>query len=158
MRRFAFIALVLVSAACGRQQANVGEQSITFVSPVSADSVLARTAAALTQLGFTVGGQQENLVFTAPAPLPDSATGGAGSPADIAPGTPQLWFVHVVADERLFRGGSNVTVRGYLVPPTGVLTPGNIVQQQAQPVTSARPAAFRELRRIADRLVAVGGR
>ena len=158
MRRFAFIALAFVSAACGVQEINAGEQSLSFVSPATIDVLLTRTETTLGELGFTVGGRHENLVFTAPQPLPEAARGGPGSPADTAGAGPQLWFVHVVANNRLFRGGSNVTVRGYLVPRTGNLTPGNILQQQAQPVTSARPAAYRELRRIADRLHAVSAR
>jgi len=147
MRRFSFVALAVVFAACGSPQVEVGEQSVSFVSPVGVDSVLARASAELVQLGFTVSGRQENLVFTTPQPVP-----GAGGATTASDSGAQLWFIHVLADAERFRGGSNTIVRAFLIPRTGNLTPGNIVQEQALPVTSARPEAFRELRRIADRL------
>ena len=148
MRRFAFVALAVVLAACGAPEAVVGEQSVVFVTPASQDSALARVSRELAQLGFSIGGRQENLVFTTPRPLPAATRTGTTARDTM----PQLWFVHVLADDRLFRGGSNVTVRGYFVPQTGMLSPGNVVQEQALPVTSARTEAFRELRRIAGLL------
>lgn len=153
MRRFALVAAALVTAACGAPQVDVREQSLTFASPLGMDSVLARASAELVQLGFTIGGRQDNLVFTVPKAMPAEAAGRTVSDSG-----EQLWFVHVLAADRLFRGGSNTTLRAYLMPRTGNLTPGNIVQEQAQPVTSARPEAFRELRRIADRLQAAAFR
>ena len=147
MRRYAFIALIAVSASCRVQhQVEVGENSVRLVNPATTEGALAQAAAELTQLGFTVGGREENLVFTTPQPLPAAAAAG---------GPQQLWFLHVVADDRLFRGGADVTVRGFLVPHVGNMTPGNVVQQRAIPITAARPEAFREVRRIAERLNAV---
>jgi len=143
MRRFVFIALAVALAACGTQQAAVSEQSVQFSSPAHPDSVLTRVAAELTQLGFTIGGREENLVFTAPRPLPAGAGEG---------GREQLWFVHVVSDAQLFRGGTTTRVRGFFVPQTGDITPGNIVQEKAQQITVDRPDAFREVRRVAERL------
>ncbi len=148
MRCSMFLALAVIVAACGAPEATIGEQSVVFASPDRKETALEREATELTQLGFTVTGRQENLVFTAPQPMPPAPQHEAASGDSL----PQLWFVHVLADDRLFRGGSNVTVRGYYVPRTGILTPGNLVQEQAMPVTSARREAFRELRRIADRL------
>ena len=148
MRRFAFTAALVAVAACGTPQAEVGESSVKFASPPPADSALTVAAAALTRLGFTVGGRQENLVFTTPQPVPAAAqtSGAANEP------TPQLWFLHVTADDRLFRGGSNTTVRAFLMPRTGTVSPGNVVQENATLVTVDRPEAFRELRRIAEEL------
>ena len=148
MRRSLFVALTVVVAACGAPEATIGDQSVVFASPARKDTALARVATELAQLGFTVNGRQENLVFTAPREMPPAPRQAAASGDSL----PQQWFVHVLADDRLFRGGSNITVRGYFVPRTGKLSPGNIVQEQALPVTSARPEAFRELRRVADRL------
>ena len=148
MRRFAFTAALVAVAACGTPQAEVGESSVKFASPPPADSALAVAAAALSQLGFTVGGRHENLIFTTPQPVPAAAlpAGAASDP------TPQMWFLHVTADDRLFRGGSNTTVRAFLMPRTGNVSPGNAVQENATLVTIDRPEAFRELRRIAEHL------
>jgi len=143
MPRFAFIVLAVALAACRLPQAEVSEQSVQFVSPSSPDSALTRVAAELTQLGFAIGGREENLVFTAPTPLPAGAGEG---------GREQLWFVHVVSNARLFRGGTDTRVRGFLVPQTGDVSPGNIVQEKALQITADRPAAFREVQRVAERL------
>ena len=147
MRRFAFVAALVAVAACGTPQAEVGESSVRFASPPPADSALNRVAAALTNLGFTIGGRHENLVFTAPQAMPAAAL-----PQGMAGETPQMWFFHVTADDRLFRGGSNTTVRAFLMPRTGDITPGNVVQENALLITAARPEAFREMQRIAEQL------
>ena len=154
MRRFVFVAAVVALAACGTPAPEVGEHSVRFASQPPADSALTRAAAALTELGFTVGGRHENLVFTTPQPRPAAAR-VAGVANDT---TAQLWFLHVTADDRLFRGGSNTTVRAFLIPSTGNVSPGNVVQENALPVNSDRPEAFRELRRIAERLHAAATR
>ena len=154
MRRVVVLAIVVALGACGTPRPEVGEHSIRFASPPPADSALNRVAAELTRLGFTIGGRHENLIFTAPRPLPAEAR-SAGAANDT---TPVLWFLHVTADDRLFRGGSNTTVRAFFVPPTGNLSPGNIVQENAMAVTSDRPEAFRELTRIADQLYAAAMR
>ena len=154
MRRLVVLAIVVALGACGTPEPEVGEHSIRFASPPPADSALNRAAAELAQLGFTIGGRQENLLFTAPRPLPPEAR-PSGATNDT---TPVLWFLHITADDRLFRGGSNTTVRAFFVPPTGNLSPGNVVQENAVPITSDRPEAFRELRRIADRLHAAAMR
>ena len=148
MRRFAFTAALVAVAACGTPQAEVGESSVKFSSPPPADSALTIAAATLTRLGFTVGGRQDNLIFTTPQPIPAAAL-PAGAASD---STAQLWFLHVTADNRLFRGGSNTTVRAFLMPRTGNVSPGNVVQENATLVTVDRPEAFRELRRIAEEL------
>ena len=160
MRPFVFLSAVIVLAACGTPQAQVGEHSIQFVSPPPADSALNRAAAELAQLGFTIGGRHENLIFTSPQPAPGTgASGGtAGTSSAAADTSAQLWFIHVTADDRLFRGGSNTTVRAFFVPRTGNLSPGNVVQENAQAVTSDHREAFRELRRIADQLYAAAMR
>jgi len=150
MRRFAFLVMAVVAAACGVQEAQVGEQTVKIATPSSPDTLLARAAAELTQLGFTIGGREGNMIFTVPRPLSDAAS-SAGA-ANMAGTANQLWFVHFVADSRMFRSGTNGTVRGYLVPRTGAPSPGNVVQENAQQITSERVAAFRELRRVAERL------
>lgn len=155
MRRFVFLAALVAIAACGAPLPEVGESSVKFASPPPADSALSRAAAELTRLGFTIGGRQENLVFTAPQPMPASARPANAVAND---STPQQWFLHVTADDRLFRGGSNTTVRAFLMPRTGNVSPGNVVQEQALLVTSDRPEAFRELRRIAEQLQAAAMR
>src|SRR5688500_18456161 len=149
MRRFVFVAAVVtLAAACGTPAPEVGEHSVRFASPPPADSALNRAAAALAELGFTVGCRHENLIFTTPQPLPAGArVGGVANDT-----TAQLWFLHVTADDRLFRGGSNTTVRAFLIPSTGNVSPGNVVQENALPVNSDRPEAFRELRRSAEQL------
>ena len=160
MRPFVFLSAVVAFAACGTPQAEVGQHSVQFVSPPPADSALNRAAAELAQLGFTIGGRHENLIFTAPQPLRIGTSGStaATSSGAAADTSAQLWFIHVTADDRLFRGGSNTTVRAFFVPRTGNLSPGNVVQENAQAVTSDHPEAFRELRRIADRLYAAAMR
>ena len=154
MRRFVVLAIVVALAACGTPRPEVGEHSIRFASPPPADSALNRVAAELTRLGFTIGGRHENLIFTTPQPIPPQAR-----PASAAnDSTSMLWFLHVTADDRLFRGGSNTTVRAFFVPPTGNLSPGNVVQENALAVTSERPEVFRELTRIAEQLYAAAMR
>src|SRR5688572_27524424 len=114
MRRYAFIAMAMLVAGCGPQVVEVSEQSVQFVAPSSRDSTLAKVAAELTQLGFAIGGRQDTLIFTAPRPLPAGA-GVAGGATAGPGGSEQLWFVHVVSDDRLFRGGSTTRVRGFFV-------------------------------------------
>ena len=151
MRRIAFLALAVLSAACGAREIEVSEGSVSFSTPAPADTLLARAAAELTQLGFTIGGREGNLLFTAPKPLPDSAGAAAG-------GTNQLWLVHIVADNNPFSAGSSGIVRAYLVPETLMPSPGNASMENAQRITDQRPAAFLELRRIAERLNAAANR
>jgi hypothetical protein len=151
MRRFAFLALAVLSTACGARELEVGEGSVSFSTPASADTLLARAAAELTQLGFTIGGREGNLLFTAPRPLPDSARAQPG-------GTNQLWLVHIVADNKVFSAGSDGIVRAYLVPEALMPSPGNTAMDNALRITDQRPAAFLELRRIAERLNAAANR
>jgi hypothetical protein len=145
MRRLAIIALAVVTAACNRGQAIVGEQSVSFSTPASVDTLMARAGSELSRLGFEATATSEGLLFTAPRPLPDSiapATGGA----------PQLWFVHILTEPQRFSAGSSATIRGYLVPAHALPTPGNAVLEYAIPVTDARPAVFNELRRVAEQV------
>jgi len=151
MRRFAFLALAVLSAACGARELQVSEGSVSFSTPASADTLLARAAAELTQLGFTIGGREGNLLFTAPRPLPDSAGAQAGA-------TNQLWLVHIVADNKVFSAGSDGIVRAYLVPEALMPSPGNTAMDNALRITDQRPAAFLELRRIAERINAAANR
>lgn len=145
MRRFAIITLAAFSAACGANQVNVGETTVSFTTPASPDTLLARAAAELTQLGFQMGGREQNLIFTAPRPLPDSIAGTVG-------GDPQQWFIHVTADPQVFAAGSTGVVRAYLIPLMGTPSPGNSVTENVHPVSDDRPAVFRELRRVSERL------
>ncbi len=147
MRGFAIATLAVLTAACGSNTLSVGERTVSFTTPASPDTLLARAEAALLQLGFAVGGRQENVLFTAPRALPDSI---AGSPA----GTPQQWFVHVTAEDKLFSAGTTGTIRAYLVPVTAMPSPGTSAMESAHQVTSRRPAAFRELRRVGERVQA----
>jgi len=156
MRRFAFLVLAVISAACGVQEALVGEQSVKFSTPTSTDTLLARAAAELTELGFTIGGREGNTLFTNPRPLPDAA--GSAGMTNMAGSANQLWFVHFVADSKMFRSGTNGTVRGFLVPETAMTSSGNVVQENALPVSADRVAAFRELQRVAERLNAAANR
>lgn len=145
MRRSAIIALAVLSAACSSNQLFVGERNVSFTTPASPDTLLARAAAALADLGFTVGGREGNMLFTTPAPLPESV---AGSTA----GDPQQWFIHVAAESQQFTTGSTGTLRAYLVPPTELPSPGNSSVENAHQVTADRAAVFGELRRVADRV------
>lgn len=154
MRRFAFTAALVALAACGSPQAEVGESSVKFASPPPADSALSQAAVELARLGFTIGGRHENLIFTAPQPIPAAALAQRAA----GDATSQMWFLHVTADDRLFRGGSNTTIRAFLMPPTGNVSQGNVVQENAVLVTTDRPELFRELRRIAEQLHAAAMR
>ena len=145
MRRLAIISLAVLTAACSRGQAIVGEQSVSFTTPASLDTLMARTGAELSRLGFDATATSEGLLFTAPRPLPDSV-------APAVNGVPQLWFVHVLAERQRFTAGSSATVRGYLVPRNAIPTPGNSVLEYARPITEDQPAAFNELRRVAQQL------
>ncbi len=154
MRRFVVLAALVTVAACGVREVDVGQSSLKFASPPPADSALNRAATELTRLGFTIAGRQENLIFTAPQPLPAAARQGAAASDTM----PQQWFIHVTADDRLFRGGSFTTIRAFFMPQTGNVTPGNVVQENAMVVTADRPEAFRELQRIAEQLHAAAMR
>ena len=143
MRRLAIISLAVLAAACSHGQAIVGEQSVTFSTPASVDTLMARAGSELSRLGFDATATSEGLLFTAPRPLPDSVAPATG-------GAPQLWFVHIVTEPQRFTSGSSATVRGYLVPMHAMPTPGNSVLEYATPITSDRRAIFNELRRVAE--------
>lgn len=145
MRRLAIISLAVLAAACSRGQTVVGEQSVSFSTPASVDTLMARAGTELSRLGFDATATSEGLLFTAPRPLPDSVAPATG-------GAPQLWFVHVLTEPQRFSAGSSATVRGYLVPMHAMPTPGNTILEYAIPVTSARPAVFNELRRVAEQV------
>jgi hypothetical protein len=145
MRRLAIISLAVLAAACSRGQAIVGEQSVTFSTPASVDTLMARAGSELSRLGFDATATSEGLLFTAPRALPDSVAPATG-------GAPQLWFVHIVTEPHRFSAGSSATVRGYLVPMHAMPTPGNSVLEYATPVTSDRRAIFNELRRVAEQV------
>ena len=145
MRRLAIISLAVLAAACSRGQTVAGEQSVRFTTPAPVDTLMARAGAELSRLGFDATATSEGLLFTAPRPLPDSV-------APAVNGTPQTWFIHVLAESQRFTSGSAATVRAYLVPVNAVPTPGNAVLEYAVPVTSARAPVFNELRRVAEQL------
>lgn len=145
MRRLAIISLAVLAAACSRGQTVVGEQSVSFSTPASVDTLMARAGTELSRLGFDATATSEGLLFTAPRPLPDSVAPATG-------GAPQLWFVHVLTEPQRFSAGSSATVRAYLVPMHAMPTPGNTILEYAIPVTSARPAVFNELRRVAEQV------
>ena len=145
MRRLAIISLAVLAAACSRGQTIVGEQSVSFSTPASVDTLMARTGTELSRLGFDATATSEGLLFTAPRPLPDSV-------APAVNGAPQLWFVHVLTEPQQFATGSSASVRAYLIPNHAMPSPGNSVLEYAIPVTSARPAVFNELRRVAEQL------
>ncbi len=145
MRRLAIISLVVVMAACNRGQANVGEQSVSFTTPSTVDTLMARMGTELSRLGFDATATSEGLLFTAPRALPVAVAPATG-------GTPQMWFVHVVTQSQRFTTGANAVVRGYLVPSHAMPTPGNSVLEYAIPITSERQAAFNELRKVAEQL------
>ncbi len=142
MRRFAIVTVVVLSAACGIRQGGTGERTVTFTTPASRDTLLARAATALMEMGFQIGGMEQGMVFTAPQPLPDSVaradTGGA-----------QQWFIQVNAEDQRFIAGSAGVVRAYLLPSTPAPSPGNVSRSNAEPVSTSRPAVFRELERVA---------
>jgi hypothetical protein len=145
MRRLAIISLAVLAAACSRGQTIAGEQTVSFTTPASIDTLMARAGTELSRLGFDATATSEGLLFTAPRPLPDSVAPAVG-------GAPQLWFVHVLAEQQQFAAGSSASVRGYLIPNHAMPSPGNSVLEYAIPVTSARPAVFNELRRVAEQL------
>jgi hypothetical protein len=145
MRRLAIISLAVLAAACSRGTAIVGEESVTFTTPASFDTLLARAGNELSRLGFDATATSEGLLFTSPRPLPDSIVPASG-------GEPQLWFIHVIAEPQRFSAGSSAIVRAYLVPKTAMPTPGNSVLEYATPVTSRSPAVFNELRRVATQV------
>jgi hypothetical protein len=145
MRRLAIISLAVVMAACSRGEAYVGEQSVTFTTPASVDTLMARAGSELSRLGFDATATSEGLLFTAPRPLPESVAPATG-------GAPQMWFVHIVTQSQRFSVGSSAIVRGYLVPAHAMPTPGNSVLEYAIPITNARPAVFNELRRVAEQV------
>jgi hypothetical protein len=143
MRRFAIISLVILTAACGIRQAGSGERTITFTTPATRDTLLARAAVALTQMGFQIGGIEEGMLFTVPRTLPDSIAPALG-------GQRQQWFVQIHATNQRFIAGSSGVVRGYLIPMTAAPpSQGNAVRENAEPVSIERPAIFRELERVA---------
>jgi hypothetical protein len=145
MRRLAFVTLAVVAAACSRGQTIAGEQSVSFTTPASADTLMARAGTELARLGFDATATNEGLLFTSPRALPDSV-------APATAGAPQLWFIHVVVEPQRFSAGSSASVRGYLVPLHAMPSPGNSVLEYAVPVTSDRPAVFNELRRVAEHI------
>lgn len=145
MRRLAFISLAVVMAACNRGETHVGEQSVSFTTPSSVDTLMARVGSELSRLGFDATATSEGLIFTAPRAMPETV-------APATAGTPQMWFVHVVTQSQRFTTGANAVVRGYLVPPHAMPTPGNSVLEYAIPITSSRPAMFNEVRKIGDQL------
>ena len=145
MRRLAILSLAVLAAACSRGQTVAGEQSVRFTTPAPADTLMARAGAELSRLGFDATATSEGLLFTAPRPLPDSV-------APAVSGTPQTWFIHVIAEPQRFTAGSAATVRAYLVPAHAMPTPGNAVLEYAIPVTSDRAPVFNELRRVAEQL------
>ena len=145
MRRLAFISLAVVMAACNRGEAYVGEQSVSFTTPSTVDTLMARAGSELSRLGFDATATSEGLLFTAPRPLPESV-------APATAGAPQMWFVHIVTQPRRFTTGADAVVRGYLVPPHAMPTPGNSVLEYAIPITSSRPAMFNELRKVAEQV------
>ena len=151
MRRLAFIFLAVVTAACSRGQAAVGEQSVSFTTPSNVDTLMARVGSELSRLGFDATATSEGLIFTAPRPLPESV-------APATSGMPQMWFVHVVTQPQRFTTGANATVRGYLVPPHAAPTPGNSVLEYAIPITNSRPAIYNAVRRIAEQVRAAATR
>jgi len=145
MRRLAIITLAVVTAACGRGQAFVGEEGVSFVTPASYDTLMARAGSELSRLGFDATATSEGLLFTSPRALPDSIAPAKG-------GAPQMWFIHVIAAPQRFSAGSSATVRAYLVPVHAMPSPGNTVLEYAVPVTNQTPAVFNELRRVADQV------
>jgi len=145
MRRFAVVSLVVLAAACSRGQTVAGEQSVSFSTPASVDTLVARAGTELSRLGFDATATSEGLLFTAPRPLPDSVAPAVG-------GAPQLWIIHVVAEPQRFTSGSSASVRAYLIPMHAMPSPGNSVLEYAIPVTSARTAVFNELRRVAEQV------
>ena len=145
MRRLAIISLAVLAAACSRGQTVVGEQSVSFSTPASMDTLMARAGNELSRLGFDATATSEGLLFTAPRPLPDSVAPAVG-------GAPQMWLIHVIAEPQRFTSGSSASIRAYLIPIHAMPTPGNAVLEYAIPVTSDRPAVFNELRRVAEQV------
>ncbi len=150
MRRLAFASLALVSA-CALRQAQ-GVQDLTFSVPSSADTVLARARAELTELGYEITPTEERLVLTAPRPIPDSLARGGDGGTDV---TGQLWVLRVSASDQVFSAGSRATVSAFFFPASSPAdaSPGNVVLHSATPVTAAStPTLFTEVQRVAGRI------
>lgn len=150
MNRFVFASVVILCSACALRQ-TTGDQALSFTVPSSADTLLARARAELSELGYEVTPNEDRLVITTPRPIPDSLAGTDSAGADL---TGQLWVLRVSATNQAYSAGSRATVSAFMFPAgPRDQSAGNVIYEKATPITrTSNPALFTEVQRVAERI------
>ena len=132
----------MLLTACARMPGGTGG-SASYNVGVSVDSALRVAATQLQHHGYTVQASGANSLVTIPRAIPAHLQ-------DKDPKvTARSWMVQVTANRQAFMRGTEISVQGYLVPPSAATTgTGAPTVQSAIPVTN-KHMLHQEVRAIA---------
>lgn len=138
-------AVVTAGAACARASVGSGgggDSSFRAVVSLGVDSTLRIARTQLEHHNYKVSDAGANSIVTLPAPIPAYLQDKSGATKG------RYWVLRVAVDPRSLGGGTNLTVTGYVLPPSAARAAGAAPPppSEAVVVTSANRALFGEVR------------
>ena len=144
MRRIAAACAVLALAGCASFGFS-GQDTITSMVRVNADTALRIAATQLQHHGYTVNEIGNRTIITQPRAVPEYLRELSTKPSD----PPQQLIFQVRTEQAGFMRGTRIRVAGYLVPRSQAATRTAPDKQRAVPITEDNPRLFREVQTVA---------
>ena len=149
MTRIAANAVLTSTVACARFMGGPSGDSVATTVNTNRQTTIETARTQLVHHGFTVTKVGDEMLVTAPRPVPDYLR----EVSTEKPAAGQSWFVVVESSDVRFFRGTRVRVTGYLMPPgsgtVAAVKNGKRVAQNAIPITQENPRMFREVESIA---------
>lgn len=148
--RMAVVALLATVAGCARMRGGPSGDSVTMTLGVNRQSAMDVARTQLQHHGFTVTGVGDDMLVTAPKPVPEYLR----EVSTAKPAAGQTWFLVVESSDVRFFRGTHVRVSGYLMPPgagtVAAVKNGKRLEQNAIPITQQNARLFREVEAAAS--------